>query len=122
MRLVSGGILIALLLCPGCANHESATAYYRAANQPMTEIKLPAPGGGEYTIVTRRPTINQYEEPWVEGIKSVASIASSPFALLFGAAEIVDRAGNKTSIDGSAIGNTDSHEVTEIVPEEETVE
>lgn len=118
MKLLTGAV-VTILLLSGCADHKSATAYYKAANQPMTEIKLPAPGGGEYTIVTRRPNINQYEEPWVEGIKSVVSIASSPFALLFGAAEIVDRAGDKTSIDGSAIGNTDSHEVTEIIPMEE---
>lgn len=115
--------VIVLLICflfTGCAGKEELKAYYKAANQPMVSIKLPAPGGGEYEIVTRRPNIPQYESQWVKGLREVGSVIKSPVGgiVAVGTAVLPNAGGNRSvDIGGDNVGHDSKvTHPTEVVP------
>lgn len=89
----------------------------------MVDIVLPAPDGGEYKIVTRRPNVKQYESQWVKGLREVGSVLKSPVGgiVAIGTA-VLPNAGGNTDIGGdNHTGNGDfkTNETTELMMPEE---
>lgn len=129
-------ILVALVILSGCASEQAykeyststtsiATAYYKAAERPLLDLKLPAPEGKEYHLVVNREVkqvdIQQIKDSeWTGPVQSLISAAG----LVGGAAVVSSGAGSRTETVGGDRVSGDSMKpittttttTTEVVP------